>query len=129
MSRTADGEGSRILRSIVIALVVLLAVSVVGGSAVLAAVRDLPERTMEVVRGSEQRGQSAAQISPREFVRVRRGETKERVRALLGEPETTARATVEGVAVECWLYGISGTTGAFQLCFADGRLSSRFRYR
>ena len=116
------------VRWLVIALAVFVAVTVLGGSAVLASVRGLPERAAGVVSGGDEHAQSAAQISATEFVSVQYGDTKERVRGLLGQPETESSAVVEGVEIECWAYGISGASGAFQLCFADGRLSSRFRY-
>jgi hypothetical protein len=32
------------------------------------------------------------------------------------------------VALECWYYGVVGATGAFQFCFADDQLVSRFRF-
>jgi hypothetical protein len=98
-----------------------------GGSAVLAAARDAPERLADAMR-SDERGQSGSQISSAEFLSVPGGTPLARARALLGEPEHSSRATVEGVKVECWTYGVAGATGAFQLCFANGRLSSRFRY-
>ena len=115
------------LRWVAIALVALAAIWVVGGTAVLAGARELPERASSIL-GRDGSEQSGAQISLAEFVAPRQGETKERVRALVGEPETTSTAHVEGIELECWTYGISGASGAFQLCFADGRLSSRFRY-
>ena len=116
------------IRWIVIAIVVFVAVTTFGGSAVLASVRALPGRAADVVGGRDEHAQSAAQISAAEFVTVQYGDTEERVRALLGEPETESSAVVEGVEIDCWAYGISGASGAFQLCFANGRLSSRFRY-
>ena len=116
------------VRWITIAVVLVAAVSLLGGSAVLASVRELPQRAVEVVKGEGGAGQSAAQVSPAEFLALRRGQPKERVRELLGEPETTSSASVEGVDLDCWVYGVSGSSGAFQICFANGRLSSRFRY-
>ena len=115
------------VRWIAIVVVALAAAWAFGGAAVPAGVRDLPQRAATVLRG-DGGGQSGAQISPAEFVAPRRGETRERLRGLLGEPEAKATAQVEGVEVECWTYGISGASGAFQFCFANGRLSSRFRY-
>ncbi len=115
------------VRWIVIAVVLVGAVSLFGGSAVLASVRELPQRAVDVVKRDDS-GQSAAQVSSAEFLALRRGQPKEHVRELLGEPETSSSASVEGVELECWIYGVSGSTGAFQICFANGRLSSRFRY-
>ena len=116
---------SRLFVSGVVLVVLFVAL---GGSAVLAAARDAPERLAEAVRNDDTRGQSGSQISSAEFLSVPRGTPLSRARALLGEPEHASRATVEGVKVECWTYGVAGATGAFQLCFANGRLSSRFRY-
>ncbi len=116
------------IRWIVAAVAVVLAISLLGGSAVVASAEDLRQRAADLVRGSDSRGQSGAQISIAEFLGVPRGLPKSRVRALLGEPEATWATTVEGVEIECWTYGIAGGTGAFQFCFANGRLSSRFRY-
>jgi hypothetical protein len=99
-----------------------------GGSAVLAAARDVPDRVAEAVRDGGSGDQSSSQISSAEFLSVPGGTRVERVRGLLGEPEHMSQATVEGVEIECWTYGVAGATGAFQLCFADGRLESRFRY-
>lgn len=115
------------LRWVVIAIVVLAGIWVLGGTAVLAGARELPDRATSILRGDGS-GQSGAQISLAEFVEPRNGATTDRVRALVGEPESTSTAHVEGIELECWTYGISGASGAFQFCFADGRLSSRFRY-
>ena len=109
------------------AVLVLLFVAL-GGSSVLAAVRDVPERVANAVGSGDSGGQSGSQISGAEFLSVPRGTPIGRVRGLLGAPEHTSRGTVEGVKVECWTYGVAGGTGAFQLCFANGLLSSRFRY-
>jgi hypothetical protein len=116
---------SRLL--VLVALLVLLAAAL-GGPTLLADARDVPSRVAHAVRSDEAAGQSAAQISLAEFEAVPHGTVVERVRELLGEPEHSSSAAVEGVEVECWTYGVAGGTGAFQLCFADGRLSSRFRY-
>jgi hypothetical protein len=113
---------------LVLGAVLVLLFLAVGGSSVLAGVREVPGRVAEAVREGDSGGQSSSQISSTEFLSVPRGTRVERVRGLLGEPEHTSRATVEGVKVECWTYGVAGATGAFQLCFANGLLSSRFRY-
>jgi hypothetical protein len=116
---------SRLL--VLVALLVLLAAAL-GGPTLLADARDVPARVAHAVRSEDAAGQSAAQISLAEFEAVPHGTMVERVRELLGEPEHSSQAGVEGVEIECWTYGVAGGTGAFQLCFADGRLSSRFRY-
>jgi hypothetical protein len=73
-------------------------------------------------------GQSAAQISNGEFAGVRAGSTPSRLRALVGEPASKSSAEVEGVRLECWYYGVVGSTGAYQFCFANGKLSTKLRY-
>jgi hypothetical protein len=34
---------------------------------------------------------------------------------------------VEGVRLECWYYGIAGGRGAYQVCFENGRFSTKTR--
>jgi hypothetical protein len=116
---------SRLLAAAAVLVVLVVAL---GGSSVLAAVRDVPDRVADAVRSDDPDGQSAAQISLAEFESVPHGSRAGRVRELLGAPEHSSRAAVEAVEIECWTYGVAGDTGAFQLCFANGRLSSRFRY-
>lgn len=123
----AGGENACMFKWIVIGGVVLVLLASAGGTAVIASARDLPGRALDAVRGNDG-GQSGAQLSPREYLTMQRGWTRERVRGFVGEPEATSSARVEGVTLECWSYGIAGGTGVFQLCFVDGRLESRFRY-
>lgn len=108
--------------------VLFVLVVVLDGAAVFAAARDVPERVAAVVRDSDVQGQSGSQISGAEFLSVQQGTPRGRVRGLLGAPEHASRATVEGVDIECWTYGVAAGTGAYQLCFANGRLKSRFAY-
>jgi hypothetical protein len=117
-----------VTRLLVIGAVLLFLFVALGGSSVLAAARDVPDRLARAVDDGDSRGQSGSQISGTEFLSVPRGTPAARARGLLGEPEHTSTASVEGVRIECWTYGVAGATGAFQLCFANGRLSSRFRY-
>jgi hypothetical protein len=35
---------------------------------------------------------------------------------------------VEGVQLECWYYGVAGARGAYQICFENGRLSTKSRF-
>ena len=80
----------------------------------------------ELARGDGSgRAQGAAQMSEAEFQRAEDGMSVGSLRALVGEPEARTTNRVEGVRIECWYYGIGGTTGAYQLCFADGRLRSK----
>ena len=122
------GERSGVVRWVLILVAGVAVALVLSGTSVFADVRSVPDRARDALDAGGGRGESRAQISPTEFVRVPRGATVAKARGLLGEPESTAKATVEGRTVECWLYGIAGATGAFQLCFDNGKLSSRFRY-
>ena len=124
----SHGELVGMSRLLVTGAVLVVLFIALGGSAVLAAARDVPERVADAVGSADAGGQSGSQISGAEFLSVPRGTRAERVRGLLGEPEHTSSASVEGVEIECWTYGVAGATGAFQLCFANGKLSSRFRY-
>jgi hypothetical protein len=72
--------------------------------------------------------QSASQISSGEFAQVGSGFTLDQLRALAGEPASRSAAEVEGVELECWYYGIVGATGAYQFCFANGKLRAKLRY-
>ena len=78
--------------------------------------------------GSRNDAQSASQLSEGEFAQVGNGFTITRLRALAGEPASRSAAVVEGVKLECWYYGIVGGTGAYQFCFADGKLRAKLRY-
>ena len=72
--------------------------------------------------------QSAAQISVAEFARARTGLSPSAVRGLFGEPESTSHVELEGLRLDCWYYGIAAASGAYQFCFANGKLSRKARY-
>jgi len=78
--------------------------------------------------GPAAESQSAAQISSGEFASIDAGVTPGRLRALVGDPASRNATEVEGLEVECWYYGVAGSTGAYQLCFENGRLSTKVRY-
>jgi hypothetical protein len=84
-----------------------------------------PDVSRLVSRDLETGGESAAQISAAEFLRLPKGAPMEAVRARLGEAESKHRVAVERVQLDCWYYGIAGARGAYQLCFVGGRLSSK----
>ena len=117
------------MRLPLVAALALVLVLAFAGTGVLAQVPALRDRAAELVdRGGDASGQSDAQVSAAEYVRVPRGITPIRLRELVGQPEARSKSEVEGVRLECWTYGIVGASGAFQFCFANGKLSSRFRY-
>ncbi len=72
--------------------------------------------------------ESASQLSPEEFDAVGTGFTPTRLRSFAGDPASETKASVEGVDLECWYYGIAGARGAFQICFENGRFSTKTRF-
>jgi hypothetical protein len=74
---------------------------------------------------SDGRSQSGAQISTAEFERAHVGTSPEALRAFVGEPEGKSTNRIEGVRIECWYYGMGGTSGSYQLCFVNGKLRSK----
>ena len=72
--------------------------------------------------------ESASQLSPEEFDAVGTGFTPTRLRSFAGDPANETKASVEGVDLECWYYGIAGARGAFQICFENGRFSTKTRF-
>ncbi|MDQ3669754.1 MAG: hypothetical protein M3377_05675 [Actinomycetota bacterium] len=74
------------------------------------------------------RAQSGSQISEAEFARAAIGTSPASLRASVGEPEGKSTNRLEGLAVECWYYGIGGTSGSYQLCFVNGKLRSKLRF-
>jgi len=74
------------------------------------------------------RSQSGSQISEAEFARAEMGMSPQALRAFVGEPEGRSTNRIEGLRIECWYYGIGGTSGAYQLCFTNGELRSKLRF-
>ena len=117
------------LARLLVLVAVVVVLFVVGGSAVLAKVPDLRDKAADLVGTDESATrQGAAQLSTAEFANIRPGITPARLRGLVGEPESGSSTSVEGLEIECWYYGIVAETGSFQFCFANGKLTSRFRY-
>ena len=111
------------------AAAVALAAVAVGGPTLLAKVPDARAKVGDLLdRGERGGAQGAAQLSASEFGQVRPGISSRRLRALVGEPEASRNASVEGLEIECLLYGIVGASGAYQFCFADGRLTTKARF-
>lgn len=112
-------------RPLVLAIV-LLGLLAVAAPALVRNAPDLRERIVPTSGGSS--GQSAAQISPGEFEQLQTGMTPEQLGSYAGKPASKSSAVVEGIELECWYYGAVGTTGAYQLCFKNGRLTSKLRF-
>ncbi|HEY7003060.1 MAG TPA: hypothetical protein VH281_02165 [Gaiellaceae bacterium] len=72
--------------------------------------------------------ESASQLSPEEFATVGVGFTPTRLRSFAGDPASKTDASVESIDLECWYYGIAGARGAFQICFENGRFSTKTRF-
>jgi hypothetical protein len=108
---------------------VVLGLAVVGLPALLEGAPDVRGAIDFAASGARDDGtQSASQISSGEFAQVDSGFTLTRLRALAGEPASRNATKVEGVALECWYYGIVGASGAYQFCFANGKLRAKLRF-
>jgi hypothetical protein len=93
------------------------------------AVRERLPSAVHLVRSTTPAAaQSESQLSSEEFAQVTADFTPERLRSFAGEPATTTEASVEGVRLECWYYGVAGARGAYQICFQNGRLSAKARF-
>jgi hypothetical protein len=91
-----------------------------------AARQHLPSIELMKSRGAST--ESASQLSTAEFDAVGAGFSPARLRSFAGDPAQKTDASVEGVDLECWYYGIAGARGAFQICFENGRFSTKTRF-
>jgi hypothetical protein len=92
-------------------------------------VRDeLPDRMSYFRDRTPAVAQSASQLSSEEYDGVDSAFTPGQLRSLAGEPAKKTTASVEGIALECWYYGIAGARGAYQICFENGRFSTKARF-
>jgi hypothetical protein len=107
--------------------ILLAAVAFAAFVLVYPAVRDRLPHAMTFT-GTPAVGQSRSQLSSEEFAQVDDSFTPEGLRSFAGEPTTKTEASVEGVDLECWYYGIAGARGAYQICFENGRLSAKARF-
>lgn len=89
-------------------------------------VRDRLPETLRYERSSAT--QSSSQLSPSEFDQIDSYFTPDRLGSFAGEPSTKTEASVEGVDLECWYYGVAGARGAYQICFENGKLSTKARF-
>lgn len=71
--------------------------------------------------------QSSAKVTKAKVKKIQLGDSKKRVRKVLGKPENTDRQEVEGLTMECWYYGVLADR-SWQFCFDNGKLSSKNRY-
>ena len=119
----------RALKRLVVVSALVLAFVVVATPSLLAQTAAIAGKLPSLVRSEETMGtQSGAQISAAEFARLESGISFRELRALVGAPESTSRTEIEGVELECWYYGIVGSSGAYQFCFADGKLRGKARF-
>ena len=87
------------------------------------------DRLPETLRyESSSAAQSSSQLSPSEFDQIDSYFTPDRLGSFAGEPATKTDASVEGVDLECWYYGVAGERGAYQICFENGKLSTKVRF-
>jgi hypothetical protein len=80
------------------------------------------------LENADSEGQSGAQISSAEFAQIKAGISPEALRDLVGEPAARGSTKLEGLKLECLSYGIVGTSGIYQFCFANGKLASKLRF-
>lgn len=71
--------------------------------------------------------ESSAQVTKAKVDKVKIGDSKKRVRKILGKPESTDKQEVEGLTMECMYYGVLADR-SWQFCFENGKLSSKNRY-
>jgi hypothetical protein len=72
--------------------------------------------------------QSSSQLSSAEYGQIDSTFTPEKLGGFAGEPAEKTSASVEGAQLECWYYGVAGARGAYQICFENGRLSTKSRF-
>jgi hypothetical protein len=89
-------------------------------------VRDRLPETLHYERSSAT--QSSSQLSSSEFAQIDSSFTPDRLGSFAGEPSAKTDASVEGVDLECWYYGVAGARGAYQICFENGRLTTKSRF-
>jgi hypothetical protein len=104
---------------------VLVAVLLVATGTTFVGVREKVDSLVGNRGGGEQ---SRAQISAAEFQAAYVGMAPKTLRDLVGAPEMTSTNRVEGLRIECWYYGVGGGAGAYQLCFANGKLRTKTRF-
>jgi hypothetical protein len=109
--------------------ILLAAVALAAFVLVYPAVRDrLPDQMNYLGNRAPAAAQSASQLSSEEYARVDSAFTPDHLRSFAGEPARKTQASVEGIDLECWYYGIAGGRGAYQICFENGRLSTKARF-
>jgi hypothetical protein len=109
--------------------ILLAAVVLAAFALVYPVVRErLPDRMNYFANGAPGIAQSASQLSSEEYDGVDSSFTPGQLRSLAGEPARKTTASVEGIDLECWYYGIAGARGAYQICFENGRFSTKARF-
>jgi hypothetical protein len=114
------------MTKLLVVLLVVAAFLAFGGPRLLERASEAAPAVSELLdRDADPQGQSAAQLSAAEFLRLPHGSSQAAVEARVGRPERRYRVALERVELECWYYGIAGATGAYQLCFLGGKLNSK----
>ena len=113
----------------VIKPILLAAAAVAAFVLIYPAARERLPSAMHLVRNqTAPAGQSASQLSAEEFAHVGVDFTPGQLRSFAGEPAEKTKASVEGIELECWYYGIGGARGAYQICFQNARLTAKARF-
>jgi hypothetical protein len=116
------------MTKLLVVLVVAVALLAFGGSALRERASEARTSLPDLLEREGERGQSAAQMSAAEFLRLPEGSSHSAVQASVGEPDGRHRVSIERLELDCWYYGIAGATGAYQLCFVDGKLRSKLGF-
>jgi hypothetical protein len=112
------------MTKLLVVLLVAAGLLAFGGSALLERVSEARSNLPDVL-DRPQRDQSSAQLSAAEFLRLPKGSPQSVVQATVGEPDGKHHVSIERLELDCWYYGIAGATGAYQLCFVDGKLRAK----
>jgi hypothetical protein len=106
----------------------LAALAFAGFVLVYPQVRDRLPHSLNYHRSSSSAAQSSSQLSTEEYGQIDSTFSPARLGSFAGEPATKTNASVEGVQLECWYYGVAGARGAYQICFENGHLSTKSRF-
>jgi hypothetical protein len=68
------------------------------------------------------------QVTPQTYKEITVGMSQDAVERLVGPPESSNRAMVNGRLETCLYYEVLAESGTYQFCFADSTLDSKAKY-